>query len=142
MSRYHVPRGRSTSWPRHRRDQAHRDALKAGLHVGWVPHRSRTAAAREADIAEAVRDRGLRPRVPAALPADLRPLMEQCWATEPDDRPNFRDIAKRLREACVRQDTLVPTTTTKLPLGPEARGSESSSVNSFDGTEPLKKRYP
>jgi len=92
---------------------------------------ARSPQAREADIADAVRDQGLRPQVPAALPEELRPLMERCWATQPADRPAFREIARRLKAVAVRHGTIVPTTSSKLPLGPEARGSESSAHSSF-----------
>ena len=92
---------------------------------------ARSPQAREADIADAVRDQGLRPQVPAALPEELRPLMERCWATDPGKRPAFREIAKRLKAVAVRHGTIVPTTSSKLPLGPEARGSESSAHSSF-----------
>ena len=73
----------------------------------------------------------MRPQVPAALPEELRPLMERCWATQPADRPAFREIARRLKAVAVRHGTIVPTTSSKLPLGPEARGSESSAHSSF-----------
>ena len=71
---------------------------------------ARSPQAREADIADAVRDQGLRPQVPAALPEELRPLMERCWATQPADRPAFREIARRLKAVAVRHGTIVPTT--------------------------------
>ena len=60
----------------------------------YVPFNARSPQAREADIADAVRDQGLRPQVPAALPEELRPLMERCWATQPA-RPAVREIARR-----------------------------------------------
>ena len=47
------------------------------------------------------------------------------------DRPAFREIARRLKAVAVRHGTIVPTTSSKLPLGPEARGSESSAHSSF-----------
>merc|ERR1712093_877086 len=45
---------------------------------------ARSPQAREADIADALRE-------------ELRPLMERCWATQPADRPAFREIARRLK---------------------------------------------
>ncbi|BDA50693.1 probable mitogen-activated protein kinase kinase kinase 12 at C-terminar half [Coccomyxa sp. Obi] len=40
---------------------------------------------------------GLKPDVPPDMPGDYRALMEACWATEPAERPTFRDILPRLR---------------------------------------------
>ena len=81
-----------------------------------------------------MRDLGLRPQVPAALPEDLRPLMERCWAEAPDDRPNFREISAHLKGICNRFGTVVQAPSTKLPLGPEARHGSESSQNSFSGS--------
>ena len=67
----------------------------------------------------------------AHAPAELVALMERCWATQPADRPAFREIARRLKAVAVRHGTIVPTTSSTLPLGPEARGSESSAHSSF-----------
>ncbi|ONK78913.1 uncharacterized protein A4U43_C01F940 [Asparagus officinalis] len=39
----------------------------------------------------------LRPPIPEACDPEWRSLMEQCWAAEPSERPNFSDIANRLR---------------------------------------------
>ncbi|CAL9060789.1 unnamed protein product [Musa banksii] len=39
----------------------------------------------------------LRPPVPESCDAEWRSLMEQCWATEPSQRPSFTEIASRLR---------------------------------------------
>ncbi|WOL19068.1 hypothetical protein Cni_G27865 [Canna indica] len=39
----------------------------------------------------------LRPPVPESCDDEWRLLMEQCWATEPSQRPSFTDIASRLR---------------------------------------------
>ncbi|WOK95067.1 hypothetical protein Cni_G03774 [Canna indica] len=39
----------------------------------------------------------LRPPVPESCDAEWRSLMEQCWATEPLQRPSFTEIASRLR---------------------------------------------
>ena len=36
---------------------------------------------------------GIRPPIPAALPPFLHPLLEACWKQEPDERPQFADIA-------------------------------------------------
>ncbi|XP_072963702.1 uncharacterized protein [Typha angustifolia] len=39
----------------------------------------------------------LRPQVPESCDPEWRSLMEQCWSTEPSDRPSFTVIASRLR---------------------------------------------
>lgn len=40
---------------------------------------------------------GLKPDVPADMPAEYRTLMEECWAADPQSRPSFRAILPRLR---------------------------------------------
>ena len=92
---------------------------------------ARSPQAREADIADAVRDQGLRPQVPAALPEELRPLMERCWADAAGGPAGVPRDRAALEAVAVRHGTIVPTTSSKLPLGPEARGSESSAHSSF-----------
>ncbi|ONK70387.1 uncharacterized protein A4U43_C05F33190 [Asparagus officinalis] len=39
----------------------------------------------------------LRPPVPESCDPEWRSLMEQCWSAEPAERPNFTEIASRLR---------------------------------------------
>ncbi|EEC81076.1 hypothetical protein OsI_23895 [Oryza sativa Indica Group] len=39
----------------------------------------------------------LRPAVPDSCDPEWRSLMEQCWSTEPSERPTFTEIAGRLR---------------------------------------------
>ncbi|RWW85430.1 hypothetical protein BHE74_00005880 [Ensete ventricosum] len=39
----------------------------------------------------------LRPPVPDSCDPEWRSLMEQCWSTEPSQRPSFTEIASRLR---------------------------------------------
>ncbi|XP_020090154.1 uncharacterized protein LOC109711492 [Ananas comosus] len=39
----------------------------------------------------------LRPPVPDSCDRDWRSLMEQCWLSEPSERPSFTEIANRLR---------------------------------------------
>ncbi|KAG6467594.1 uncharacterized protein LOC122036576 isoform X1 [Zingiber officinale] len=39
----------------------------------------------------------LRPPVPESCDPEWKSLMEQCWGTEPSQRPSFTDIANRLR---------------------------------------------
>ncbi|KAK9917133.1 hypothetical protein WJX75_001207 [Coccomyxa subellipsoidea] len=40
---------------------------------------------------------GLKPDVPADMPAGYRTLMEECWAADPQSRPSFQAILPRLR---------------------------------------------
>lgn len=47
-------------------------------------------------IAYAVAQRGLRPRIPPDCPTEYAQLMQQCWADDPDERPGFREILERL----------------------------------------------
>ncbi|GJN25405.1 hypothetical protein PR202_gb13227 [Eleusine coracana subsp. coracana] len=39
----------------------------------------------------------LRPPVPDTCDSEWRALMEQCWATEPSERPSFTEVVNRLR---------------------------------------------
>ncbi|KAJ4758107.1 PB1 domain-containing protein tyrosine kinase [Rhynchospora pubera] len=39
----------------------------------------------------------LRPQVPESCDPEWRSLMEQCWSSEPSDRPSFPEIVSRLR---------------------------------------------
>ncbi|KAK1291758.1 Serine/threonine-protein kinase CTR1 [Acorus calamus] len=39
----------------------------------------------------------LRPPVPESCDPEWRSLMEQCWSAEPSERPNFTEVAARLR---------------------------------------------
>jgi len=93
-----------------------------------------SAGARDAAIADAVADANLRPEVPAALPREIRHVMEACWAVDPSDRPPFHDISHSLRDVCVAQSILAKTTRHRLPLGPEARRADSSRDSSFSST--------
>ncbi|KAJ1260116.1 hypothetical protein BS78_10G207400 [Paspalum vaginatum] len=45
----------------------------------------------------------LRPPVPDSCDPEWRSLMEQCWSTEPSERPNFTEIANRLRSMATSQ---------------------------------------
>lgn len=74
----------------------------------------------EMEIMKAVAYAGLRPRVPAALPDEIRPLMERCWAHNPQDRPSFDDIARDLRAFLVDRNELEDSMPSRLPVGPEA----------------------
>ncbi|KAM0840912.1 hypothetical protein ACQ4PT_059322 [Festuca glaucescens] len=45
----------------------------------------------------------LRPQVPESCDPEWRSLMEQCWATEPSERPSFTQVAVRLRAMAASQ---------------------------------------
>lgn len=45
----------------------------------------------------------LRPQVPDSCDPEWRSLMEQCWATEPSERPSFTQVAVRLRSMAASQ---------------------------------------
>lgn len=45
----------------------------------------------------------LRPPVPDSCDPEWRSLMEQCWSTEPSERPSFTEIANRLRSMATSQ---------------------------------------
>jgi len=45
----------------------------------------------------------LRPQVPDSCDPEWRSLMEQCWSTEPSERPSFTEIANRLRSMASSQ---------------------------------------
>lgn len=42
---------------------------------------------------------GERPNMPADMPHEIQVICEQCWAQEPEDRPDFIDVLCDLREA-------------------------------------------
>lgn len=39
-----------------------------------------------------------RPALPESMDPALKTLIEDCWATDPDDRPTFREIIRRMRD--------------------------------------------
>nr|BCL66152.1 protein tyrosine kinase [Volvox reticuliferus] len=55
---------------------------------GMAPH----------EVVEAVCVRGKRPPWPQDTPTDLVELAEDCWHTDPHQRPSFADIVERLRQ--------------------------------------------
>ncbi|KAJ1445758.1 kinase-like domain-containing protein [Pelagophyceae sp. CCMP2097] len=87
-------------------------------------HPRKSTEALEKGLMRAVADDGLRPVVPAALPAELRPLMRACWAHEPLDRPRFAALKLALAGHLVSKNALAETTPTMLPIGPEAQEDE------------------
>ena len=40
----------------------------------------------------------------AILPADYLQLLKECWAHEPENRPDFKQIVHRLHEAAIRAE--------------------------------------
>ena len=47
-------------------------------------------------IAYAAAQQGLRPEIPDSCPSEYAELMQQCWASDPNDRPGFGHILKTL----------------------------------------------
>ena len=71
--------------------------------------------------------RGMRPAVPADVPARLAALMRQCWDKEPMARPSFSQVCVELE--AIAGDTaqeLVATHPFPLPAPPAARDASSS----------------
>jgi len=52
------------------------------------PHKDRNIL----EVAVAIRDRGLTPKIPDHCPPLLREIMEMCWKKDPNERPNFETI--------------------------------------------------
>lgn len=61
---------------------------------GRIPYEDMTPV----QAAFAVVDRNLRPAIPADCPAAVASLIEQCWASLPEKRPEFWQIVKILEE--------------------------------------------
>lgn len=57
------------------------------------------------EIAERVRD-GYRPEMPEYVPAAIESLVQDCWHTDPAERPTFIDIIGRLKEIAEIWDQL------------------------------------
>lgn len=52
-------------------------------------------------------DQGELPTIPSDTMEDLAQLTEDCWKTEPEDRPDFEEIIKRLKTIDIdQQDTV------------------------------------
>ena len=45
---------------------------------------------------------GGRPTIPSDCPQDYKSLMEQCWAQNPDDRPEYSEIVETLKSLCLK----------------------------------------
>jgi serine/threonine protein kinase len=41
---------------------------------------------------------GNREKIPKDCPSDFKELIEQCWSQEPNQRPEFQEIATRLEQ--------------------------------------------
>jgi serine/threonine protein kinase len=70
-------------------------------------------------IAAGVAERGLRPPLNPVWPADLRALLEESWAEDPEKRPSFAEIARRL-------EALKAAYGDRLSLDKVSRGRSSS----------------
>ncbi|KAL0903887.1 hypothetical protein M5K25_025945 [Dendrobium thyrsiflorum] len=62
--------------------------------TGRIPYEDMTPV----QAAFAVVDKNLRPTFPAECPAALRAMIEQCWASVPEKRPEFWQIVKILEQ--------------------------------------------
>lgn len=62
--------------------------------TGRIPYEDMTPV----QAAFAVVDKNLRPAFPTDCPAALRALIEQCWASHPEKRPEFWQIVKILEQ--------------------------------------------
>ncbi|KAJ0964823.1 hypothetical protein J5N97_025961 [Dioscorea zingiberensis] len=76
--------------------------------TGTIPYEEMTPI----QAAFAVVDKNLRPTVPPECPAALRALIEQCWASHPEKRPDFWQIVKVLEqfESVLSQEECSSTT--------------------------------
>lgn len=80
-------------------------------------------------LADAVAEAGLRPRVPAEWPEALVLLLGQCWQEDPDLRPDFGMIARRLRafeEEAGREPALLSSLVGAHRLRPDLERSSRS----------------
>ncbi|KQK05350.1 dual specificity protein kinase shkB [Brachypodium distachyon] len=72
---------------------------------GSIPYEEMTPV----QAAFAVVNKNLRPVVPSSCPAPLRQLMEQCWSSQPDKRPEFSEVVpilENLKTVLDRDGTL------------------------------------
>ncbi|CAM9144113.1 unnamed protein product, partial [Laminaria digitata] len=49
------------------------------------------------DIYKRVVFRGERPEIPADIPADIAPIVRDCWAGAPEKRPTASEVLGRLK---------------------------------------------
>mmetsp|Transcript_20407 Transcript_20407/g.21075 ORF Transcript_20407/g.21075 Transcript_20407/m.21075 type:complete len:594 (+) Transcript_20407:55-1836(+) len=62
------------------------------LYFKTIPHQGLTSI----EVAYCVAKSNLRPSLPEGMNSYLRAIMTTCWHPNPESRPNFRDICKRL----------------------------------------------
>ena len=60
--------------------------------------------------------RGFHPKINPKWPADLKSFLEDCWALEISERPEFREVVPRLEQ--LLHDQIVATCDQKKPLKP------------------------
>lgn len=72
------------------------------LVAGKIPYEDMTPI----QAAFAVVDKNIRPVIPSECPPVMQALMEQCWSTQPEERPEFWQVVKVLEqlESCVGGD--------------------------------------
>jgi len=91
------------------------------LITGKVPHGHLTPL----QAAVGVVQKGLRPPLPETLPPALADLMRACWRTQPEQRPEFAEVAQSLLQL---QDSLMQLAAKKSAGGLFARFRRSSSA--------------
>jgi hypothetical protein len=52
----------------------------------------------KSDIREQVVNAGLRPAFPSGVPPEYAQIARDCWAADPELRPPFSDICRRLQD--------------------------------------------
>ncbi|KAI7744544.1 hypothetical protein M8C21_022015 [Ambrosia artemisiifolia] len=62
--------------------------------AGTIPYKDMTPV----QAAFAVAHKNLRPSIPANCPPAMRELIEQCWSSQPEKRPEFWQVVKVLEE--------------------------------------------
>ncbi|KAJ0682227.1 putative protein kinase TKL-Pl-4 family [Helianthus annuus] len=62
--------------------------------AGTIPYKDMTPV----QAAFAVAHKNLRPSIPANCPPAMRALIEQCWSSHPEKRPEFWQVVKVLEE--------------------------------------------
>eukprot|EP01104_Vermistella_antarctica_P009100 TRINITY_DN2320_c0_g1_i2.p1 TRINITY_DN2320_c0_g1~~TRINITY_DN2320_c0_g1_i2.p1 ORF type:complete len:3638 (+),score=457.03 TRINITY_DN2320_c0_g1_i2:486-11399(+) len=71
----------------------------------------------------AISDGGLRPSIPSDCPPGLKSLMIDCWSGKPTDRPDFREILRRIK---AEFDTFLSSMEVDPSLATHQLGSQAS----------------
>jgi serine/threonine protein kinase len=70
---------------------------------------------------------GNREKIPKDCPEDFKELIEQCWAHDPNQRPAFIEITKRLEQMVEEQRRVLSTS--RSPKSPRLNRPRKKSVN-------------